>query len=412
MICSVSTLCSAQADRSMAKAVLTALTASLLLVLTGCAASQGPAVPTVAPDGGQERMALRSAVLQNHARGVAQLWSSSAAQARLLLEANQALVEAPDEQRLVLARQAWIKARQAYSPSEVLRFQGGPIDDEDGPEGQINGWPLDEAYIDYVVDQPMAGLVQDLKGLPVIDAASLLQRNEQGGEENIATGWHAVEFLLWGQDTNSDGPGTRPYTDYLPENPAALRRGAYLMAVSKLLVDDLAGLAGEWTEAAPGSFSEGFLADEERAVRGMWTGLAMLAGHELAGERIAVAYETRDQEDEQSCFSDTTHLDILANVQGIQQLYRGTIGGQQGPGLRELTAAFDPALAQQLDGQIEVALKTAGELTPPFDQAIQAEDGSPQRSQLSQLMSQLEAVAQGAAQAAQAMQLQINLAGH
>ncbi|TIX03975.1 MAG: peptidase, partial [Mesorhizobium sp.] len=37
-----------------------------------------------------------------------------------------------------------------------------------------------------------------------------------GVEANVATGYHAIEFLLWGQDLHGTGPGAgeRPYTDY------------------------------------------------------------------------------------------------------------------------------------------------------------------------------------------------------
>lgn len=384
----------------------------LSLLVTGCSAKQGPAPVASAAEEASQYDSLRAAVLQNHARGVHRTWALSSDRANDLLASVQVFLAAPDDEALQVAKAAWISARKAYSPSEVFRFQGGPIDDEDGPEGQINGWPLDEAYIDYVIDQVNPGLIQDRAGLPSIDAAALIERNEVGGEENIATGWHAVEFLLWGQDVSAEGPGSRSHTDYLPESDNASRRGAYLEAVSGLLVEDLKRLALEWAETDNNNYRKVFVERGDKAVAGLLTGLAMLAGDELAGERIAVAFETRDQEDEQSCFSDTTHLDIIANIVGMQQMYRGTLGGQTGPGPRDLVASFDGEAAQQLDTAIHDALVLAQALTPPFDQAIQAADESEPRAQLSKLMTQLEAVAQSTAKAAEAMALQINLAGH
>ncbi len=59
-----------------------------------------------------------------------------------------------------------------------------------------------------------AGIVNDTAGYPTIDAELIASLNEQGGETNISTGWHAIEFLLWGQDLSADGPGARPVTDY------------------------------------------------------------------------------------------------------------------------------------------------------------------------------------------------------
>ena len=48
-----------------------------------------------------------------------------------------------------------------YSPTEVFRFYGGPIDDDNGPEGLLNAWPLDEVFIDYVLGNPDAGIIND-----------------------------------------------------------------------------------------------------------------------------------------------------------------------------------------------------------------------------------------------------------
>jgi putative iron-regulated protein len=41
-----------------------------------------------------------------------------------------------------------------------------------------------------------------------------------GVEANVATGYHAIEFLLWGQDLNGHGvgAGNRPWTDYAAQD--------------------------------------------------------------------------------------------------------------------------------------------------------------------------------------------------
>ena len=66
-----------------------------------------------------------------------------------------------DSRALADARDAWTTGISVFSQTEVFRFYGGPIDAPDtGPEGRINAWPLDEAYLDYVEGQPEAGLVQ------------------------------------------------------------------------------------------------------------------------------------------------------------------------------------------------------------------------------------------------------------
>ena len=125
------------------------------------------------------------------------------------------LVEKPSPATLAAARQAWLKARTPYSQSEVFRFYAGPIDGENGPEELLNSWPMDEAYVDYVKDQPNAGIINDPEHYPMINAKLLASLNQKEGETNVSTGYHAIEFLLWGQDFNADGPGQRPSTDYL-----------------------------------------------------------------------------------------------------------------------------------------------------------------------------------------------------
>ena len=85
---------------------------------------------------------------------------------------------------------------------------------DDGPEGQINAWPMDEAYVDYVDREPDAGIINNAAKYPTITTEVLDEANEKGGEKNISTGWHAIEFLLWGQDPNAERAGAAPVTDY------------------------------------------------------------------------------------------------------------------------------------------------------------------------------------------------------
>ena len=112
----------------------------------------------------------------------------------------------------------------------------------------MNAWPLDEAYIDYVEGSPEAGIVNLPDDYPTIDADLLVSLNEQGGEANISTGWHAIEFLLWGQDLSTDGSGARPVEDYTTA-PNADRRAAYLAVASDLLLTHLGQMVDAW---APG----------------------------------------------------------------------------------------------------------------------------------------------------------------
>jgi putative iron-regulated protein len=262
--------------------------------------------------------------------------------------------------------------------TEVYRFYGGPIDDEDGPEGLLNAWPLDENYIDYVEDDPTAGIIND--PALVISADELAGLNEAGGEKNIATGYHAIEFLLWGQDLSTDGPGDRPYTDYVigaegtAENQD--RRGEYLLTVSGLLLDHLSYLADAWSEGDVTNYRAEFLRIEpEETIERILTGMILLTGNETGGERLQAALTAQEQEEEHSCFSDNTHRDMIQDVQGVLNVWDGSyarIDGSEvnGTGIADVVRAENSALADEIDDKLHECLDLANALVPPFDQEI------------------------------------------
>lgn len=290
-----------------------------------------------------------------------------------LQKAIQAFVGQPSQAGLDAARKAWLAAREWYGQTEAFRFYGGPIDDDKGPEGRLNSWPLDESYLDYVKGKPNAGLINDRKVL--ITKANIARYNERGGEENIAAGWHAIEFLLWGQDFNADGPGDRPFDDYLDgKRPNADRRRQYLLTVTELMVDDLRYLVGAWASGA-NNYRQRFERGDMESMRKIIVGLGSLSRGELAGERMEVALNTQDQEDEHSCFSDNTHRDIVNNALGIENLWLGRFlrrdgSTLQGASVRDLVATRDAAVAERTTLRIAASVAAARDIQAPFDREI------------------------------------------
>ena len=313
---------------------------------------------------------LKQEVVANYAEGVHHLYSRSLESAKALDGAVDRFIAEPTPAHLEAAKRLWLSARDDYGPTEAFRFYDGPIDNpDDGPEGLINAWPLDEAYIDYVEGDPSAGIINNPGEFPVIDADLLVSLNEVGGEENVSTGWHAIEFLLWGQDLNSDGPGDRPVEDYTT-NPNADRRATYLAVASDVLVGHLQDMVDAWAPGR-GNYRSQFVAlDSDEAIQKIITGIGELSRGELAGERMTVAFEERSQEDEHSCFSDNTTADIVANALGIQMVYLGDFGGVSGPGIKDLVAAKDEDLANQLDSQIRNSVNLTTVIPQPFDQHL------------------------------------------
>lgn len=299
--------------------------------------------------------------------------------ARAMDEKIRAFVQAPTAEGLKAAQQAWLDAREPYLQTEVYRFYGGPIDHpQTGPEGLINAWPLDEKFIDYVQSDPNAGIVN--RKDVVISAQSLLDLNESQSEENISVGFHAIEFLLWGQDNNPNGPGQRPHTDYLPPTQGGRsnhdRRGQYLLTVSSLLVSHLDQLTKAWAPQMPGNYRSTLVNKTAmQQLQDALTGMIILTGFETGGERIGTALESGEQEDEHSCFSDNTHRDMVQDVQGIWNVWNGQyrrLDGRlvSGAKISEVVRISQPELAAELDARIVESLNLAKALRAPFDQEI------------------------------------------
>lgn len=313
---------------------------------------------------------LKEEVVANYANGVHYLYSKSLASAVALDGAIDTFLADPTPAHLEAAKRQWLDARDDYGPTEAFRFYDGPIDSsDDGPEGLINAWPLDESYIDYVEGNPTAGIINNPAEFPVIDASLLVSLNEVGGEENVSTGWHAIEFLLWGQDLNANGPGARPVEDYTT-NANADRRSTYLAVTSDVLVGHLQDMVNAWAPRQ-GNYRASFVAaDPDESIRKIITGIGELSRGELAGERMTVAFEERSQEDEHSCFSDNTVADIVANARGIQMVYHGEYGGVSGPGIDALIASGDEELSNKLATQIRNSVNAATNIPSPFDQHL------------------------------------------
>ena len=303
-------------------------------------------------------------------------------------------LEAPSQKGLDEAKQSWIDSRFPYLQTEVYRFYGGPIDDEDGPEGLLNAWPMDESYVDYVEGSPKSGIINNTEKYPEITQELLLSLNEKEGEENISCGYHAIEFLLWGQDFNSDGPGNRPFTDYTTAANAD-RRKEFLKITVNLLIENLQSLVNDWAPDQKNYRNDFVNSQPKESFQKILMGMTLLAGFELAGERILVAYESKAQEDEHSCFSDTTHNDSIYDIIGIKNVWTGRYTRAdgsiiEGPGIRNFALRIDADLTEKIDNSLKLALKTSMEIPKPFDQAILAEKGSDTSNSIMSLVEELE----------------------
>jgi len=316
-----------------------------------------------------------------------------------------AFIANPTAAGLTAAQNAWLAAREPYMQTEAGRFYGGPIDGDDG-DALLNSWPLDEGYIDYLVGDSHGysafatgpdytqGIINMPVQYPTISAAVLITGNEpDGGTTNangdnveVSAGYHAIEFLLWGQDDTpaSDKiPGQRSYKDYLTTAaataPNGARRAQYLQVVTQLVVDNLKELQTAWAPNAD-NYRKTFIATPTASIANMFNGIGRLAKGEMAGERMGVPLALHAQEQEHSCFSDNTHRDLYLDMQGIVNVYNGTYTTTSGTkisglGLSDYVKALNAADDTKMKSYLAAAQTSlqAIETNKPFDWLI---DGS------------------------------------
>jgi len=317
-------------------------------------------------------------VVENYTNIAHAVFEDALITAKTLGSRLEALAASPSGQTLDEAKLAWKAARVPYQQSEVFRFGNANVDDW---EGQLNAWPLDEGLIDYVDSsyEPEMGNIGataniinsttlkfggETVDVSVITSELLASLNELGGSEaNVATGYHAIEFLLWGQDLNGtkNGAGNRPYSDFIAgkacTNGDCVRRVAYLKAASDLLISDLASMVAQWEPKAK-NYRQELMALKATEVLGkIFYGMGSLSLGELAGERMKVALEANSPEDEHDCFSDNTHYSHYYDALGVKNIYLGEylrVSGAlvSGTSLSDLVKAKSVELDKKLRGDL------------------------------------------------------------
>jgi len=345
----------------------------------------------------------KAEVLDTYANIAAAKYGDSLITARRLRDAVAVLVERPSAENLATARQAWLAARVPYQQTEVYRFGNAIVDDW---EGKVNAWPLDEGLIDYV-DASYGGPSDEnaFAALNVIanptftlsgseiDASAITTKflsqtlhEADGIEANVATGYHAIEFLLWGQDLNGhgNGAGARPWTDYATgddcTNANCNRRGEYLVAVTELLVSDLEWMTAQWN--ADGAARKALMENNDAGLSAILTGMGSLSYGEQAGERMRLGLMLNDPEEEHDCFSDNTHNSHYYDGLGIQNVYLGSytrIDGTEvsGASLSDMVAATDAGLDAEMRAKLGATMmalgdiKTAAEAGFVYDQMLE-----------------------------------------
>ncbi|HYZ26292.1 MAG TPA: imelysin family protein [Geminicoccaceae bacterium] len=341
----------------------------------------------------------QAAVLATYADIAEATYEDAWLTAKDLQSAIDAFLAEPGAPTHEAAKDAWLAARVPYQQTEAYRFGNAIVDDW---EGRVNAWPLDEGLIDYVAASYgtesdvnlyyAANVIANPKltsggqeiDASTIDAEVVRSLHEiDDVEANVAIGYHAVEFLLWGQDLNGTGPGAgvRPWTDFATDactGGNCERRRAYLKAVGDLLVSDLEEMVGQWREggAARQAVTEG---PAKGGLTSMMVGLGSLSYGELAGERMKLGLMLRDPEEEHDCFSDNTHNSHYYDARGIANVYLGRyqrVDGStvEGASLSDLVRATDPALDDDMRARLDSTMAAMQALKDTADRGEMAYD--------------------------------------
>ncbi len=385
------------------KKLLISLSVVTAIALTGCVMESNTTT--------KQEVVMSKTILEAYSNIALDSYSTALNDAKDLEKAIEEFSSNPSETSFKKAKDAWLVSRESYGQTEAFRLSNGPIDAEEGwiadaygsLEGQINAWPLDENMIDYTTDANGAktsGNIIDTTGKfnpggedsKVVDVTTITPEaisalNENGGDANVASGYHAVEFLLWGQDQDysnfikdsiTNGPltaGQRPLSDFTSEVNAP-RRFAYLKAASAKIISDLETVTSAWQKDVNGTqglYSAALLGklsgdnaskniSQNDGLKQIISGLGVFIKSELANERIAVAVLTPSEEDEHSCFSDNTHRDIAMNYQGFKNILTSTYAGKKyGPALLDKVDADSKAKIEKLMSSIEEKIALVNE---------------------------------------------------
>lgn len=371
-------------------------------------------------DGGSNPQALAgdpTTVLTAYADNLHQAFADSVTDTAAFSTAVDAFVATPSETTHAAVKAAWIASRAHYMLTEGSRFYDGPIDltvdgrTPDNYETALNSWPLDEAYIDYTTGNLTAGFVNNPASMETIDIDALNAANFVGGDENVSNGWHAAEFLIWGQATDTVGPGKRPFTDYTTYANVD-RRSAYLKATVVGISQNLTAVRDAWQTGA--TYREKFITDKYASVAFALGGLGRFSKGELAGERINAAYVSRERRDQHDCFSSETLTDYKRDAEGVKGLYLGDYAGKDGPGFDTLVAKVDPALDTEIKTALDASIAAidaikASTTSGYFEEAIGPDATDAQRATVLDAINKLRAQGDLFGKAATALGLSIEV---
>lgn len=334
----------------------------------------------------------KKAFAENYAVIAHAMYSDAYDRSEELRQLIHSFVANPTIPGLKACQDAWVLAHIPYSQAEVLGFPGSPVAQVEGTvlQDRINAWQFTAAHIDYVNDSLESGIINQTNKYPTITAKLLQDLNNSVDGKRITLGFHALEFLLWGEDAepvDALSAGKRTFKDYDTSDSTianAERRGQYLKLCADQLSADLAVLVNAWSPFSGSNYLRTFQKHSaKKQTRLAITGMVLFGQFELGRERLLRTLTGLDPEREESTFSDNTQRDIYFNVVGINALFKGRYGKSdstyvEGVSLYDVIAEQDSSAATDLRDLMQQVVDASIQIPDPYDYHISLEQTSGQ----------------------------------
>lgn len=238
----------------------------------------------------------------------------------------------PNDNTLLAAQDAWRDAYDAFLYTLVYANLPLPTPSDWVKQGtsykqtleQLDSWPIEGGYIDFVQGYPFSGIVNDLT--LTISAETLNNQHGFADPSYASLGYHVLEFMLFGEK------GQRLPSDFSPQDNTASvvdaesaehelgprnsvqnqhRRRQFLQLVSEQLQRHLHRLQSRW-EPTNGFYAQRIQdASPKHVVTASLRAIQQLISEELLAKRL---------NGNSSEFSNSSHEDVWALTQSIEQL--------------------------------------------------------------------------------------------
>jgi putative iron-regulated protein len=231
------------------------LLALCLVVLTACDSGKEKAQTSQPSDLAIEAMpesGLKTRGLINFWQFSAQSCYSNASLAIREFEGHSQLFLAhPTQQLLLELRDRWNTAHQAYLACQLyqmLAFSRSGQKQLELTKQRVNAWPIQGGYIDYLPGYQFTGIINDSTLAITLD--NLLSQHQFSDLSDVSVGFHALEFLLWGEGFDRPASDFQASDSQLSEQGIELdannRRRTYFELLTSHIIAELDGLSQRW----------------------------------------------------------------------------------------------------------------------------------------------------------------------